>query len=123
MRLSGALRKARFWIPPLLWMGVMFTVSSLPGKDIPDLGIPHLDKVAHFCEFFIFGVLIARAFFRSFPETSFLKAIIICLVIATAYAGLDEWHQQFIPGRTVDFADFFANLTGIAVSVLVYYFS
>lgn len=103
-------------------MGVISWLSSIPGTDLPKLNIPFADKAVHFSEFFVLGILMARAIFRSFPAMSILKAAIIAVMIAALYAALDEWHQAFIPGRTVDILDFAANFVGLNLGVCIYSF-
>ena len=118
----AAVNKLKLWAPPIAWMGGIFWLSSIPGSDLPKLNIPFADKVIHCTEFFVLGALIARAFFKSFPETKVLKAVIITVSIATLYAAFDEWHQRFIPGRTVDILDFTANFIGLNIGILLYSF-
>ena len=47
-----------------LWFGIvalMFTASSIPGRDIPTL-FPNSDKLEHLAEYALFGLLLGRAF-------------------------------------------------------------
>ena len=38
-----------------------------------------------------------------------------------AYGASDEWHQSFVPGRSVDVADWIADAIGVVVGVLFYH--
>lgn len=42
------------------------------------------------------------------------------MIIAAAYAGLDEYHQSFVPGRTAELKDVFIDSLGIIAGVGVY---
>jgi len=42
------------------------------------------------------------------------------LLIAT-YAGLDEWHQHFAPGRSCDPLDWLADMTGTTLAVVAWW--
>jgi len=101
-------------------MGVISCLSSIPGSDLPKLSIPFADKVVHLAEFFILGALIARAIFKSFSDAKVLKVAVIAIAVATLFAAFDEWHQRYIPGRTVDILDFAANFIGLNAGIFTY---
>jgi len=41
------------------------------------------------------------------------------LLLCSLYGASDEWHQYYIAGRTVDFADWLADTAGAAGAVLL----
>ena len=110
----------RWWIPPILWVGVIFALSSTPVNGFPRVDIPHLDKVVHFLLFFLFGVFIARAHRASVPGTPRVKVAVMSVLLAGTYAFFDECHQQFIPGRMVEAGDLVADLMGLGVGIACY---
>ena len=110
----------RYWIPVLSWMLLIITISSLPGEYIPNVHIIDLDKVAHFFEFFILGILLLRALLNSNLNIGLAKIVILSIVIASGYAAIDEWHQQFIPDRIPNVFDFFADFTGLNIGIFLY---
>lgn len=101
-------------------MAVIFTVSSMPGSNLPDMGIPHIDKFIHAAEYLILGFLLARALSKSFQKFNLAKIIISAIIIASLYAISDEWHQQYIQGRTCDILDFAADFIGANIGILLY---
>ncbi len=108
------MKKKAFWrLILLLYAGLIFALSSLPFRGgEPLLPVPYGDKVLHFAEFFLFGLLaVASSFGRRPIPTAFL--------IAALYAGTDEFHQLFVPLRDASFADWGADLAGAAFAVLV----
>lgn len=107
------------WTPVFVWMLAIFVLSSVPGAYISKARIFHFDKLAHFLEFFILGLLLIRASLSSYkvnPPTT----IVLCIFIATIYAATDEWHQNFVYGRTAEFFDFFADFLGLNTGILLY---
>jgi VanZ family protein len=101
-------------------MAAIMSVSSLPKNEIPQFSIPHIDKAAHAAEYLILGILAIRAMLGSSFSAN-ITAITVCVIIfASAYAVLDEWHQQFVPGRETDLVDFIADFAGINIGVFLY---
>ncbi|HDR04201.1 MAG TPA: hypothetical protein ENN84_03005, partial [Candidatus Marinimicrobia bacterium] len=45
-----------------------------------------------------------------------LRIAIYTLLIVIGFAIFDEWHQQFIPGRSMESMDFLADFTGVFLS-------
>ena len=42
------------------------------------------------------------------------------MLIVSAYAASDEWHQSFVPGRASEAADWIADTAGAIVAVVLY---
>ena len=132
-------KKLKIWSPAIIWMGVIFALSSIPGNDIPKVRVPHIDKLAHIMEFLILDALLVRAFFYSFlPDNirhdrsdslnidifalknfNLAKAVFLSIIVASVYAALDEWHQSFVPDRTPDIVDFSADVAGIIIGAII----
>ncbi len=108
------MRTFRAWLPALAWAGTIFFLSSrsrLP--DGPDL-IPHFDKVAHFGAYGLLGLLLAHA----------VRATGLPLAAAVAlgwlYGASDEFHQSFVPGRSVELLDWVADALGVLAGVYLF---
>jgi len=96
------------WGPAAAWAGLLFLLSSLP--DVPGPGgIPFGDKLGHFLLYAVLGALLASGRSRSGGAASH----VLLLAIGALYGLGDEWHQAFVPGRTPDLADWFADLAGL----------
>jgi VanZ family protein len=93
-----------YWLPVVIYAGFIFTLSSVPGKNIPGL-FPYQDVVFHFLEYAVFALLITRAMKGSYPRMARVKRLLLVVAFALGYALLDEFHQSFVPGRTASLAD------------------
>ncbi|MBD3180922.1 teicoplanin resistance protein VanZ [Candidatus Poribacteria bacterium] len=108
-------------LPIYLYILLIFTLSSIPPDSMPDTEsqLP-FDKVAHFTEYGIFGILLFR-FINSRNKISTLLAVILTIVSAAFIGALDEFYQ-FFTGRHSDFYDWVFDCLGAATGTLVYFF-
>ena len=87
---------------------------------IPLWLIPYMDKVVHFVMFFVLAFLIKSLYTQKTIE---FRTYYIFLVAGVAYAALTEVVQHyFVYMRSGDVFDFFCDLTGMTLSVLVFPF-
>lgn len=96
------------WLPPIVWMGVIFWLSSRPGSDVPSGIAP----VAHFAVYAVLGTLLLAALAE---PSRWLAAT----ALASAYGVTDEIHQAFVPGRTPDPADWALDTAGALLGAFV----
>lgn len=135
-------RKLRAWIPTLLWLCVLaaFSTDLFSAEHTGGilLKLVHalfgqisahqfqeihflVRKSAHFCSY---GLLSALAFFSwratlpSLPRWTFRWSLLAVLLAVTA-AGLDEFHQSFVPSRGSSLRDVFLDFTGAVFFQLV----
>jgi VanZ family protein len=96
---------ARTIIPVLHWL---FPFANSHTLHLMHVGIR---KLAHVTEF---GVLSVSVFHGVRAERHGWKIqwAVITLVIAVSYAGLDEWHQSFVPLREARFRDVLIDSIG-----------
>ncbi|MGB5138170.1 MAG: VanZ family protein [Candidatus Zixiibacteriota bacterium] len=106
-------------LPPVLLAALIILLSSLPNAHPPSFNIRNIDKFYHGLEYFLFGLLL----FRAFPDLhgSPRKAIYYALLFGFgfAYAGLDETVQSFVPNRDSSIGDWLADATGYTVAGVV----
>jgi VanZ family protein len=103
-------------VPMALAMGTIFFVSHQPGDSLSLPQLPGFDKLAHMISY---GVLAMAVFFAwseqqksSKPRAVMLATLVFCLL----YGISDEFHQSFIPGRTVSVYDLLADGVGAAMA-------
>lgn len=104
----------RRYAPPLVWAAVIFTATSIPGSVLPGT-FAHADKAVHLALYAALGFLLARAL-RSEPEN--LYVYLLALLLCSAVGAADEWHQQFVPGRTTELLDWMADTVGSLFGVV-----
>ena len=97
----------------LLFFGDLALMTILALKPMQAMGdITHVDKALHFSAYL---VLAGLAFLFAQRYKPFLGW---CLALAV-YGAVIECIQSFMPGRFMSFADFIANISGIAVTILL----
>ena len=114
----------KYWVPSLLYMVLIFAVSSLeqPPLPMPEFEWLTIDKLYHFIEYAILGGLLAWAFAKAKPSVVPSKLIwLVATVLFILYGASDEWHQTFVPGRFATLADWVADVFGSIAGVLVVY--
>jgi hypothetical protein len=108
-------RHFSLWAPVVLYMAVIFYVSSLHEAPLPPgLG----DKPAHSFGYLGLGVVIARALGGGSPRRMTLRHALAGLAIASCYGLTDEFHQSFVAGRSPDIVDWYSDVVGAAIGLL-----
>jgi len=129
------------WTCTLIWMGIIFYLSSQPATQSAHLstgfknellsilahfmpGIENMEfrsldffirKNAHFIAYFILGALTLLALIQSAARKPANLALLICFL----YAMSDEFHQLFVPGRAGQFRDVLIDGAGAVLGVLL----
>jgi VanZ family protein len=113
------MRKARYFIPAILYYILVFAASS---QDI-DIPLPGrgFDKVAHFIEFSFLGLFLSLGYFNVFSFSTTIKAFLV-FITGLPLGILDELHQRFVPGRTSAASDAVADAAGIIAGILAYWY-
>jgi VanZ family protein len=111
--------KARHYlILTLLWMCLIWLISSLPSDDIPSLKIFGIDKLAHWGIYFCWGLW--AVLYLNKINVSSPRAIMVFSGMMMI-AALDEYHQFYVPGRQVSIYDLFANWLGLLCALSFFY--
>ena len=118
------LKKRKVWlvyIPLIIYWVILFIATSLPVERLPSIGFT--DKINHFIAYFILAVLLnLTLIYQRKSQLLFEKAPIATIVICLFYGALDEVHQLFVPGRSAETLDWFADALGTTAAVLLIYF-
>jgi VanZ family protein len=121
------------WMPPVLWLIVLFILSTsafsaantsrfiepllrwlLPAASPATIGLVHalIRKAAHFTNYGILFWLLIRGPMYGRPYTA--------LALCVCYAFLDEGHQAFVPGRGPSLYDVALDSCGALFSRFLY---
>ncbi|MDP2912619.1 MAG: VanZ family protein [Candidatus Omnitrophota bacterium] len=110
----------RAWLLLGLWALVIAFLTLIPGDEIPQFGFKNMDKVIHLLEFFALGFLMLDAFLKLQLDVNIGILLIFTIVLGSAYAGIGEWAQTFIPGRMPDKYDLLSDLLGLNLGAFMY---
>ena len=112
-------RFLRFHLPLAAYALLIFVLSSIPSLSPPDLGLDWEDKIAHFIEYSILGVLIIRSL-EATSATLTAGWLWIAWGLGAFYGITDEIHQYFVPNRFASPWDATADAIGVAIGILIY---
>ena len=102
-----------------LYLLAMFLATHMPlPSGMAKPGIPGVDKLVHTAMYAGLAVLVLAAASIGRP-VSLGMAVVLLLLIAT-YAAVDEWTQQFVPGRSSDPRDWVADVIGASLGAILF---
>ncbi len=116
-RISRLSLFVRYWLPVILYVGLIFGASSIPGRDIPTL-FPSSDKLEHLTEYSLFGLLLGRAFRFTIGGDRGKIWSLSTVLVGGFVGGMDELYQRFTPGRTSDIRDWVMDVAAVSLAVL-----
>jgi VanZ like protein len=109
----------RYWLPVLLYVGLIFGFSSIHGTAVPDF-FPNVDKLEHMLEYSLFGLLAGRAIrFTMGPAKHRLAAALATIAFGAVVGALDELYQAGVPGRNSDPRDWIMDVAAVSIAVLL----
>jgi MYXO-CTERM domain-containing protein len=130
----------RYWLPPLLWMAVMFwlstdtfaaertggllwrTLSTLAPR-VTDAQYAWLHfgirKAAHLTEYALLAVLLLRALRAGAAAAWHWRWALLAVLLVAAHALLDEYHQSFTQSRTASEWDSLLDIAGGLVGLFL----
>lgn len=114
----------KYWVPPILYMVLIFAISSMeqPPLPMPKFEWLTIDKLYHFIEYAILGGLLTRAFVKAKPAVVPSQLVwSTAALLSILYGASDEWHQTFVPGRFATLADWVADVLGSIAGVFGVY--
>jgi len=98
-----------------LFSALILLGSSIPSSSIPSSFILGFDKIIHFIEYTVFGILGIRSNYKIFNSVN-----IFILSFGLVFCVFDELWQSTIPGRDSSFYDVIADYSGLIFSLLLY---
>ena len=118
-KLSNSIKFFRYWFPLIAYCIVIFLQSSFPSiESVPEL--PYIDKLLHFFAYAVLGALFLRAY-KTLRIRNRLNLLIMLSILSSSLYGIsDELHQYFVPLRSAEWMDIFADILGSVFGVFIY---
>jgi VanZ family protein len=96
-------------------MAAIFFVSADPQPPAP---VSVSDKVMHLLAYCGLAVLVFRAVARGIPARVTQRSAAATLLITIAYGISDELHQLYVPRRSAELNDLYADIAGAAIGLI-----
>ena len=110
------LKSHRPWLV-IFYLIVMFSNSMFTFIDIPIKNIWKYDKIIHFFEYFILGVLV---FYTLYEKPMINKDIYAIILIMSLIPIVDESIQYFTPNRVPSIYDAISDYIGFYTGCYIY---
>ena len=100
-----------------IWLAILYHVSNSVPTEMPQMVVPQQDKILHFV-FFLGGGVVLAASLRLVAKLESIRLLLTVAVVMGLLGALDEYNQQFIPGRSgLSFEDWIADMSGAIAGV------
>jgi VanZ family protein len=100
-----------------IWLAILYHVSNSVPTEMPQMLVPQQDKILHFV-FFLGGGVVLAASLRLVAKLEGIRLLLTVAVVMGLLGALDEYNQQFIPGRSgLSFEDWIADMSGAIAGV------
>lgn len=98
------MRTLKRLFPAIVIMVIIFVISSIPGKVVESVGLgkESVHVNGHFLMFFLLGLSYYRATHK----------VGVSIFLTLIYGVLDEFHQYFVPLRSVSSFDVLTDFMG-----------
>jgi VanZ family protein len=106
-----------YWLPALLWAGIIFVLSANPTTSTSQIQWQDfvIKKTLHVLFFGTQATLLYRALISSGVEKT--KAGYTAIILTAIYGATDELHQSFTPGRMPRAYDVFFDTIGAILAI------
>ncbi|QAY65479.1 VanZ family protein [Paenibacillus protaetiae] len=121
---SGSSWRIVRWLPAVVWMAVIFFLSSRTGDDVNSFlpffhhFFPQMQDFnwGHFISYFVLAATLDYGFGAKAQKAGFKIGIIL---LCGLYGVTDEYHQSFVDGRSSDWHDIRNDMIGASIMVLL----
>jgi VanZ family protein len=105
----------RYWLPVLVYLTVIFSLSAQPYLR-PPMEFKNSDKIWHLLEYGGLGLLLGRALRAGLAARPALAAGAGALVLTSLVGAADEIFQRTVPGRESSVLDWTADTAGAVLA-------
>jgi VanZ family protein len=109
-------------LPPVLYAAMIIAVSTMSHVSPPSFGVTWTDKIYHFGEYFVYAILIFRAFPNVHQSPSRKLLYTFLFLFGLAYGAIDERVQYYIPNRDSSPYDWMADAVGYLTAGTLFLF-
>ncbi len=103
----------------LIIMGTIFFLSHQTGDSLDLPSFPGADKLAHMLAYGVLAVTVLWYYGKN-GTVRMRRTAMLTVALCLAYGLTDEFHQSFIPQRSVSGLDIIADTAGAAVIALIW---
>lgn len=107
------------FMPAVLLLAMIFRTSSIDGEGM-DWLVPPFDKFLHAGTFGALAIFFGLWFTNARWEKNRLIVALYCVGLCLLAGVLDEYHQSFVPGRSVSVGDIIADVFGGTCGITLY---
>jgi VanZ family protein len=100
----------------ILYVLLIFFLSSRSGVTPPGPDFIMKDKLAHFGEYLVLGLLLFGGIGWTVSRSR-IATFLFLFAVGVSIAAFDELLQSYIPGRRMDLFDWLADAVGVAAGV------
>ena len=111
------MRRAFLWLPPSLYLAVIFYLSSDPDP-LPAVSQLVWDKGLHVIAYLVLSVLFSRALHGE--GLAALRVAVFSILLTSAYGATDETHQAFVPNRHAGVGGWLADTCGAVAGAALF---
>ena len=99
------------------WLAILYHVSNSVPTEMPQMVVPQQDKILHFV-FFLGGGVVLAASLQLLAKLQGIRLLLAVALVMGLLGALDEYNQQFIPGRSgLSLEDWIADMSGALAGV------
>ena len=113
---GGTVRRRVYFAMLAGWVAFLITLTSIPDPSF-QVSVPYPDKFAHFGFYGVAGFLCAL--WRRESGAGGRRAVVFSALFVVLLGAADEVHQQWIPGRSMEFLDWVADVAGGTTGALL----
>jgi len=99
------------YVPAVLLLAILFRTSAITGEHMGWLQ-PPFDKFIHSGAYAALGFCFCFWFKNFRWDANKIRCALVSVLLCVAFGCLDEFHQSFVPGRSVSAGDVVADLIG-----------
>ena len=105
-------------VPMAVVMATIFMLSHQPGDSFTLPPLPEIDKLAHMTVYGVLAATVLFAFGEQRRREHARRVLLLTLLFCLLYGISDEYHQSFVPGRSVSAYDVLADCCGAAMTCI-----